>query len=149
MGAGFMANNPAERRADDQRVRLDKWLWAARFYKTRGLAKAAIGGGKVRVNEARAKAAKTVAIGDTVTVSRGQVPQTVIVNAVAERRGSAAVAALLYTETTQSIAAREDSRTARRLWRDGLTAPKRRPDKKQRRQLREMKTLPRDAPLDD
>ena len=125
-----------------ERVRLDKWLWAARFFKTRNLAKTAIDGGKVHLNGARAKAAKEIGPGDRLEVTRGSVQQTVIVTATAERRGSATVAATLYQETPESIQRREAIRAERRLQRAGLTVPKRRPRKHDRRRLREMKTAP-------
>ena len=121
------------------RVRLDKWLWAARFYKTRSLAKTAIDGGKVRLNGARPKAAKEVAVSDTVTVTRGEVVQQVTVTAVAERRGSATVAAELYDESEESIASREAIRIERRLQRAGMVAGKGRPNKKERRRLMQLK----------
>ena len=126
----------------ESRVRLDKWLWAARFYKSRSLAKAAIDGGKVHLNDARVKAAKDVGVGDTLTITRGDAVQTVVVTGIAERRGSATIAATLYHETTESIDARESIRAQRRMERAGLTIPKRRPSKRDRRQLRAVKTLP-------
>ena len=122
------------------RVRLDKWLWAARFYKTRSLAKTAIDGGKVHLNSARTKAAKEVAVGDTLAITRGDVVQTVVVVGIAERRGSASIAAQLYSETEASIEQREARRAERRMQRAGLTVPKRRPNKRERRRLRELKT---------
>ena len=125
--------------ARSARVRLDKWLWAARFYKTRSLAKAAIDGGKVHLNDARVKTAKEVAPGDMLTITRGDSTQTVVVTALGERRGSATIAATLYTETTESIDAREALRAQRRMERAGLTVPKGRPSKHDRRRLREMK----------
>ena len=125
--------------ARSARVRLDKWLWAARFYKTRSRAKAAIDGGKVHLNDARVKTAKEVAPGDTLTITRGDGTQTVVVTALGERRGSATIAATLYTETTESINAREAIRAQRRMERAGLTVPKGRPSKHDRRRLREMK----------
>ena len=121
------------------RVRLDKWLWAARFYKSRSLAKTAVDGGKVHLNDARVKAAKDVAIGDTLTITRGDSAETVVVTGIAERRGSATVAATLYEETSESINAREAIRAQRRMERAGLTVPKRRPSKRDRRRLREVK----------
>lgn len=124
------------------RVRLDKWLWAARFYKTRSLAKTAIDGGKVHLNGTRAKAAKEVAVGDTLVITRGDATQTVAVTALADRRGSAAIAATLYAETEESINTREAIRAQRRMERAGLTVPARRPSKQDRRRLREMKTAP-------
>lgn len=118
------------------RVRLDRWLWAARFFKTRTLAKAAIDGGKVQLHGARAKPAKEVAVGDEVRIRVGAVVRTVVVTGVAERRGSATVAATLYAETVASLAQREAASAARRVARAGTAAPPRRPTKRQRRQLR-------------
>ena len=88
------------------RVRLDKWLWAARFFKTRSLAADAIGGGKVLVAGERVKPAKLLQIGDEVRLRMGPYEHVVIVRAVSERRGPATVAATLYEETAQSQAAR-------------------------------------------
>lgn len=123
-----------------QRVRLDKWLWAARFYKTRSLAKTAVEGGKVHLNAARVKAAKDVAVGDTLVITRGETVQTVVVEALAERRGSATVAATLYAETEESVEQREALAADRRMRRAGLSVPKMRPNKHDRRRLRELKT---------
>lgn len=84
------------------RVRLDKWLWAARFYKTRALAAEAIDGGKVDVNDSRAKRAKMVQVGDAVRIRHTPFEHVVIVRGVSERRGPASVAATLYEETAES-----------------------------------------------
>ena len=121
-------------------VRLDRWLCAARFFKTRSLAKAAIDGGKVRLNGSRPKAAKEVAVGDTLTVSRGETMQTVLVTGLAERRGSATMAATLYAETEDSIDQREEARATRTIERTSLTPPRNRPSKRARRQLIAAKT---------
>ena len=126
--------------SDEARVRLDKWLWAARFYKTRGLAKTAVDGGKVHLNGARTKPAKDVVAGDRLTVTRGELEQSVVVVDVSERRGSATIAATLYEETPESIDTRERIRAERRMRAAGLTVPKSRPNKKQRRALRDLKT---------
>ena len=88
------------------RVRVDKWLWAARFFKTRSLAADAIGGGKVLVGGERVKPAKLLQVGDEVRLRMGPYEHVVIVRAVSERRGPASVAATLYEETAQSEAAR-------------------------------------------
>ena len=96
-------------------VRNDKWLWAARFYKARGAATEAAAGGRVRVNGERAKPSKPVRAGDTVEVMIGTERRTVNVLDVADRRGSATVAATLYAETPESIAAREQQAVERRL----------------------------------
>lgn len=88
-------------------VRLDKWLWAARFFKTRALAVEGIDGGKVRVNGERAKRAKLIKPGDRLEIQLGPYGHTVVVRELSERRGPAAVAAGLYEETAESIAGRE------------------------------------------
>jgi ribosome-associated heat shock protein Hsp15 len=93
--------------ADDARVRIDKWLWAARFFKTRSLATEAVDGGKVEVNGARAKPAKAVKPGDEVRLRLGPYEHILIVRALAERRGPASVAQTLYEETAASRDARD------------------------------------------
>jgi ribosome-associated heat shock protein Hsp15 len=96
-------------------IRVDKWLWAARLHKTRSLAADAVKGGRVQVNGQRAKPSKEVGPGDELEVTIGQVRRTVIVRGVAERRGPAKVAVLLYEETAESVAARELLAEQRRL----------------------------------
>lgn len=91
----------------DGRVRLDKWLWAARFYKTRGLAAEAIAGGKVQVNGERVKRAKPLQPGDEIRIRQGPYEHLIVVRDLSERRGPAAQAATLYQERPESIAARE------------------------------------------
>ena len=91
----------------ETRVRLDKWLWAARFFKTRALAAEAIDGGKVDVNEARVKRAKLVQVGDEVSIRQTPFEHVVIVRGLSEKRGPASVAATLYEETPASKAKRE------------------------------------------
>jgi ribosome-associated heat shock protein Hsp15 len=116
-------------------VRIDKWLWAARFFKTRSLATEAVLGGRVHVNEARVKPSKDVHVGDVVVVTSGALRKTVHVTGVAERRGSAQVAATLYTETPESIAAREQFVLERRLARPLGADLGARPTKLARRRL--------------
>ena len=116
------------------RVRLDKWLWAARFYKTRALAAEAIDGGKVDVNEARVKRAKMVQVGDEVRIRQTPFEHVVIVRAVSEQRGPASVAATLYAETAESKARRDALKTQIRSmpaddWESG------RPTKRDRREI--------------
>ena len=88
------------------RVRIDKWLWAARFFKTRSLAAEAVAAGKVEVNEERVKPAKLIQLGDSVSVRVGPYLHVVHVRGISERRGPASVAATLYEETAESSAAR-------------------------------------------
>lgn len=120
-------------------MRADKWLWAARFYKTRALATAAIQGGKVHVNGARVKPARPLLVGDELRIQKGPEQFVVIVQALSERRGSATVARTLYEETHDSILARDLLHEQRRLLADSAPHPDHRPDKKARRQLRRMK----------
>jgi ribosome-associated heat shock protein Hsp15 len=118
-----------------ERVRIDKWLWAARFFKTRGTATEAVVGGHVHVNGERVKPARDVKLGDRLEIRRGQQRFTVVVTGLAERRGPAAAAAELYEETPESVAERERRREERRLAKPvgaDLTA---RPTKRDRRRL--------------
>lgn len=117
------------------RVRLDKWLWAARFFKTRSLAKAAIEGGKVQVEGQRAKPSKEIEQGLRLTIQQGWDEKTVVVTALSEQRRGAPEAALLYKETPDSRAAREQKAAARSAERAGIRYPDERPTKKQRRQI--------------
>lgn len=96
-------------------VRIDKWLWAARFFKTRSAATTAVLGGRVHVNGARVKPSKEVSAGDTVEVTVRALRRIVEVTGLSDKRGSAAVAATLYAETAESIAARERDALERRL----------------------------------
>ena len=96
-------------------VRIDKWLWAARLFKTRTLAADAVKGGRVELGGARVKAAKEVTIGDELRITIGQTRRTVIVRGVSDQRGPAKVAVTLYEETPESIAAREAAAEQRRL----------------------------------
>ena len=100
---------------DGERLRIDKWLWAARFYKTRSLASDAVKGGLVQVGGQRAKPSKEVGAGDRLEITIGQTRRTVVVLGVAQRRGPAAEAALLYAETPESRAERELLAAQRRL----------------------------------
>ncbi len=96
-------------------TRIDKWLWAARFFKTRSLAADAVKGGRVELGGARVKAAKEIAIGDELKITIGQDRRTVIVRGMSDRRGPAKVAVTLYEETPESITARETAAEARRM----------------------------------
>ncbi|TAL06648.1 MAG: ribosome-associated heat shock protein Hsp15 [Porticoccaceae bacterium] len=123
------------------RVRLDKWLWAARFFKTRSLAKAAIEGGKVQINGQRAKPSKEIEQGVTLTIHQGWEEKTVVVTALSEQRRGAAEAVLLYAETPESLVQREQKAAARRAARAGVQYPDERPSKKQRRQIIQFRGL--------
>ncbi len=99
----------------EQPVRLDKWLWAARFFKTRSLATDAVNGGKVHINHQRCKAARHVKIDDVITITIGQIEREVIVRQYSEQRGPAKIAVTLYEETEASLSKREQQRQQRRL----------------------------------
>jgi len=114
-------------------VRLDVWLWAARFFKTRSLAKQAIEGGKVEVNAQSCKPSRAVHVGDRVHVTRGEERCEIDVLALAEQRGSANIAQALYRETEASAVARAAARERRRLENTGYAKPATRPDKRARR----------------
>lgn len=121
---------------DTTKVRLDKWLWAARFYKTRALAAEEIDRGRVSVNDASAKPGKELRAGDRVALRQGPVQRTVDVLAVSNVRGPAPVAQALYRETPESIAAREKAAEARRQGVEpAATLEQGRPTKRDRRQL--------------
>ncbi|HEY6985387.1 MAG TPA: RNA-binding S4 domain-containing protein [Rhodanobacteraceae bacterium] len=115
-------------------VRLDIWLWAARFFKTRSLAKQAIEGGKVALNDVPGKPAKAVHAGDRLRIRRGEEMFVVDVLGLSEVRGPAAAAQALYRETDESRAAREAQRETQRL--QGRAAPATKPDKRARRLIR-------------
>ncbi|SDM23342.1 ribosome-associated heat shock protein Hsp15 [Modicisalibacter muralis] len=116
-------------------VRIDKWLWAARFFKTRALAKKAIEGGKVEYDGARVKTSKTVETGALIKVPQGWDVWEVEVLAVSSQRRGAPEARELYRETPRSQARRERETESRRLANQAMTAPHGRPDKKQRRDI--------------
>ena len=120
----------------EDRVRLDKWLWAARFYKTRALATDEIGRGRVSVNEQPAKPSRELKPGDLLTLRQGPVTRTVLVKGLSQLRGPAPVAQALYEETAASIAQRERAAEQRRLGAEpAQTIEQGRPTKRNRRQL--------------
>ncbi|WP_296208726.1 ribosome-associated heat shock protein Hsp15 [Gilliamella sp.] len=116
-------------------VRLDKWLWAARFYKSRSLAREMVDGGKVHYNGQRTKPSKLVEVGTILTLRQGSDQKTVRVLAISEQRKTAIEAQQLYQETPDSIAKREKIAQARKLNALTMPHPDRRPDKKERRNL--------------
>jgi ribosome-associated heat shock protein Hsp15 len=116
-------------------VRIDKWLWAARFFKTRSMATDAVTSGKVRLNGVRSKPAHAVKIGDTLDIDNGATEWQVIAQGLSEVRGSATVAQALYSETAASIEKRQKNAEQRRYFREPASAIKGRPTKKDRRQL--------------
>ena len=119
----------------DNRVRIDKWLWAARFYKTRSLAADAVDGGKVQVNGERVKPAKLLKPGDALSIRNGPYAWDITVLMLSERRGSAAEAAKLYSESGDSRKAREEKIAMIKSERQSNPFPGGRPTKRARRQI--------------
>ncbi len=123
---------------ENNKVRIDKWLWAARFFKTRSLASKAVSGGKVHLNEARVKAARLVVVGDRLRINRNNTEFIVDVLALAEKRGPAKVAQTLYLEIEESVVAREQVREQRKVERlvSVNMVPPKRPGKRDRRLIK-------------
>jgi ribosome-associated heat shock protein Hsp15 len=117
------------------KVRMDKWLWAARFFKTRALAKKAIEGGKIRCAGQRVKAGTDVSVGDSLTIRQGFDDKEVLVTALSEQRRGAPEAALLYEETAASKVLRENRAANRTAGSGGFIPSDHKPSKKERRQL--------------
>ena len=122
-----------------EKVRLDKWLWAARFFKTRGLAREAIDGGKVAIGGVKCKPAKQLFGDELISITRGQERFEVKVIALSEQRGPAKIAQTLYEETPESVENREKESELRRLHAQSVSGPKGKPDKRQRRQIHRFK----------
>ena len=120
-------------------VRLDKWLWAARIYKTRALAREMIEGGKVHYNGQRSKPGKVVELTATLTIRQGNDERTIVVKGITEQRRPASEAVALYEETAESIEKREKMALARKMNALTMPHPDRRPDKKERRDLMRFK----------
>jgi len=118
------------------RVRIDKWLWASRFFKTRVLAAEAVNGGHVHVNGERSKPSHPVKVGDVLKITRSGSTYVVTVMALAERRGAASEAQQLYQEDSDSVARREQQRMLYKLNALASPRPAKRPDKRERRQLK-------------
>ena len=119
----------------DSSVRLDKWLWAARFFKTRSVAREAVSGGKVHLNCNRAKPGRTIKIGDELRIQRGYEEYVVTILEASSRRGPATVARTLYEESEQSQINREKLAEERKLIHQQKATHERRPDKRQRRNI--------------
>lgn len=124
----------------EPQVRLDKWLWAARFFKTRSLAKSAVEGGKVHYNGARAKPSRIVEPGALIRLRQGFDEKVVEVQALSDKRGPAPEARMLYEETADSVERREQNAEMRRAARMSQTAPDHKPTKKERRDIRRFKS---------
>ena len=127
-------------------MRIDKWLWAARFFKTRSAATDAVVGGRVHVNGDRVKPSKEIRPGDTIEVTKGQLQWTVVVRSVADKRGPASVAATLYDEQPESVAKREQHTIERRLVRPPGADLGARPTKQARRRIDALRRAQRGRP---
>ena len=128
-----MAKHCTKDDEEDNVIRLDKWLWAARFYKTRSIAKEMIDGGKVHYNGQRSKPNKTVEVGAIIKLRQGNDEKEIKVTALSAQRRGAPEAQLLYQETEQSVEKREKLKLARKI--NAMPHPDRRPNKKERRDL--------------
>ena len=122
-----------------KKVRLDKWLWAARFFKTRSLAKAAVESGKVHLGGQRVKVSKEISVGEVLQIRHGWDEKVVLVQALSDQRRGAPEAQLLYEETADSLARREEKALARKAAGGMIDRPAQRPTKKQRRQIHRFK----------
>ena len=122
-----------------EKLRLDKWLWAARFFKTRSLAKQAIEGGKVQLDGNRVKVSKEISVDDKLTVRQGWDEREITVLALSAQRRGAPEALLLYEESAHSLQRREEAAAARKAAGGMLHRPETRPTKKQRRQIHRFK----------
>ena len=121
------------------RLRIDKWLWAARFYKTRSLAAEELDKGRVRVNDIEAKPSREVKVGDTLTLRQGPVTRTLVVRGISSQRGGAPAAQLLYEETAESLAAKALQAEQRRLGQEPATTQTQgRPTKRDRRDIEKL-----------
>ena len=116
-------------------IRIDKWLWAARFFKTRSLATDAVGGGKVKLNSAPTKPAREVKVGDRLEIFNGDTRWQVTILGLSDKRGPAPEARLLYEETPESIAAREAEQMRRKFTQEPAAEIHGRPTKRDRRQI--------------
>ena len=125
----------------NESVRLDLWLWAARFFKTRSLAKQAVEHGKVEVGGQRPKASRAVRVGDALRVTRGDEVFELEVLGLSDTRGPAKLAQTLYAESAASRQAREEARARRAAEREGYRAPEGKPDKRARRLIRALGDL--------
>lgn len=117
------------------KLRIDKWLWAARFFKTRSIASDAVNGGKVHLNNERVKAAKAVKVGDILTIRRGNDIWTVKVLSLFEKRRQAALAQTMYQELEESVQKREANAAQRKAMNAGMLVSSHRPSKKERRHI--------------
>lgn len=136
------ASKSAQNKHSMDKIRIDKWLWAARFYKTRSLATDEIGKGRVAINDQTVKASREVKVGDTVKARQGDITRTVKVLGISDQRGPAPTAQALYEETDDSLQLREKTSVERRLSREpALSIEQGRPTKRNRRDLEKAKQV--------
>ena len=139
--AGYNDHHPVKSPIDDHAtmssamIRIDKWLWAARFFKTRTLATTAVDGGKVRLNGERVKPSRPVRLGDTLDIDNGATEWQIVVAGLSDVRSAASIAQTLYAETEASLAKREKAAEQRKYFREPGADIKGRPTKRDRRQL--------------
>jgi ribosome-associated heat shock protein Hsp15 len=126
---------------EDIKVRLDKWLWAARFYKTRSLAKDAVDGGKVHFNQQRCKPSKVVEVGVELTLRIGFIEKTIVIKNISGQRRNATLAQALYEETEESISKREKALLERKHMMGGQVLPTGKPNKRDRRLIHQFKNI--------
>ena len=134
-----MKRNTSTDSSPQNKLRVDKWLWAARFFKTRSLAKAAIEGGKVQMDGHRVKVSREISVGDTLHIRQGWDEKIIRVKLLSNQRRGASEAQQLYAETPESMAKREAEAAARKAAGGMIDRPLRRPTKKQRRQIHKFK----------
>lgn len=125
--------------SENDKVRLDKWLWAARFFKTRTLAKEAVEGGKVQYNGQRSKPGRVVDLGATLTIRQGWFDKEVVVKGLSDKRKNASLAQTLYEETPDSVVKREKELAERQAIRASQPQPFKRPNKRDRRLIHRFK----------
>ncbi len=134
-----MKRNTSTDSSPQNKLRVDKWLWAARFFKTRSLAKAAIEGGKVQMDGHRVKVSREISVGDTLHIRQGWDEKVIRVKLLSNQRRGASEAQQLYAETPESMAKREAEAAARKAAGGMIDRPAKRPTKKQRRQIHKFK----------
>ena len=122
-----------------ERLRVDKWLWAARFYKTRSIAKTAIEGGKVHLDGKRVKVSREISIGERLTIKQGWDEKEVVVRVLSDQRGPAPIAQTLYEETSESVARREREAQARKAAGGAIARPIQKPGKHERKALEKLR----------
>ena len=122
-----------------ERLRVDKWLWAARFYKTRSIAKAAIEGGKVHLDGQRVKVSREITIGERLAIKQGWEEKEVIVKSLSDQRGPAPIAQMLYEETPESTQRREREAQARKAAGGAMARPVQKPGKHERKALEKLR----------